>query len=90
MGDAQYINKDLISYCSSDLDQAMIYRLEFASDERRDYFESRIDALFNSHRCVHDRLCRVVGPRVSRREESFITTLSGRVTMGMSGRSSLN
>lgn len=45
MGDAQYINKDLISYCSSDLDQAMIYRLEFASDERRDYFESRIDAL---------------------------------------------
>lgn len=47
--DAQYVKEDLISYCSSDLDQAMVYLLEFASDERRDYFESRIDALFSSH-----------------------------------------
>lgn len=47
--DAQYVREDLMSYCSSDMDQAMVYLLTFATDERRDFFESRIDVLFSSH-----------------------------------------
>ena len=47
--EANYVREDLMSYCSVDMDQALVYLLTFATDERRDFFESKIDALFTSH-----------------------------------------
>ena len=47
--DAQYVREDLMNYCSVDMDEALIYLLTFATDERRDYFESRVEALFSNH-----------------------------------------
>lgn len=47
--EANYVREDLMSYCSADMDQALVYLLTFATDERRDFFESKIDALFTSH-----------------------------------------
>ena len=46
---AQFVREDLMSYCSVDMDEALIYLLTFATDERQDYFESRIEALFSNH-----------------------------------------
>ena len=47
--EANYVREDLMSYCSVDMDQALVYLLTFATDERRDFFESKIDALFTNH-----------------------------------------
>ena len=47
--EANYVREDLMSYCSADMDQALVYLLTFATDERRDFFESKIDALFTNH-----------------------------------------
>ena len=47
--EANYVREDLMSYCSVDMDQALIYLLTFATDERRDFFESKIETLFSSH-----------------------------------------
>ena len=47
--EANYVREDLMSYCSADMDQALVYLLTFATEERRDFFESKIDALFTSH-----------------------------------------
>lgn len=47
--EANYVRDDLMSYCSSDMDRALIYLLTFATDEQRDFYESKIEALFSNH-----------------------------------------
>ena len=46
--DVDLVREDLAAYCSSDMDDALIYLETFASDEDRDCFQARIQTLFDN------------------------------------------
>ena len=45
---ADMVAEDMVCYCGSDLDGALIYLEEFAPDRERERFESRIKTLFET------------------------------------------
>lgn len=50
VGRADQVREDLVCYCGSQLDDALIYLETFAPDEAREQFEKRIQTLFET-RC---------------------------------------
>lgn len=48
VGRAYEVREDLICYCGSNLDSALIYLETFAPDEARERFEERIRSLFET------------------------------------------
>lgn len=61
-GRADQVREDLICYCGSQLDDALIYLETFAPDEAREQFEERIKTLFETRwmiELVEDTMVRV-------------------------------
>ena len=61
-GRADQVREDLICYCGSQLDDALIYLETFAPDEAREHFEERIKTLFETRwmiELVEDTMVRV-------------------------------
>lgn len=61
-GRADQVREDLIRYCSSQLDDALIYLETFAADEARESFEERVETLFETRwmlELVEDAMGRV-------------------------------
>lgn len=48
IGRADQVREDLVCYCSSQLDDALIYLETFAPDETREQFEERVRTLFET------------------------------------------
>ena len=61
-GRADQVREDLICYCGSQLDEALIYLETFAPDEAREDFEERVKTLFETRwmiELVEDTMVRV-------------------------------